>query len=140
MTDLSEAADSVEKDYGHFPDRLAWDLKFDDLTHVAPDDFQVFKGSQFDTKSAALARTSELGMYAIRYRAGGGENGLHSHPGDSIWLLIRGAATFWAQDSVVLAELKPLDGVMVPGGAKYRFLCTEDSVLYRFSGSEPAAR
>lgn len=45
------------------------------------------------------------------------------------------AATFWAEDSVVLAELKPLDGFMDPGGAKYRFKCSEDSVLYRFAAS-----
>ena len=140
MPELNDSPEKAEKDYGHIPDRVAWDLPLAAVTTIDSENFQVFRGSQLNAKTSALSRTDELGMYAARYRAGGGENGLHSHPGDSIWLLVSGAATFWAKDSVVIAELQPLDGVMVPNDAKYRFMCTEDSVLLRFSGPPPAPR
>jgi quercetin dioxygenase-like cupin family protein len=132
----------AEKNYGHFPDRLAWDLALGPATRVDDDGFQVFASDQADitAKASALARTDELGVYIGRFPAGGGENGLHSHPGDSVWVVLSGAASFWAADSRLLGELGPAAGVMVPGGAPYRFLCSEDSVIMRFSGPPPAPR
>lgn len=129
----------TEKFYGHFPDRVAWDLPISDTTAELEGGFQAFTGN-ITGKSAALARSGELGLSITRYRAEGGENGLHSHPGDSIWYVVEGAATFWAADSVLLAELGAHDGIMVPGGAPYRFQCTADSVLLRFAPGPPPPR
>ena len=140
MSEIVDSQAEVEKDYGHLPSRLAWDLPLAESTVTHSDGFQVFRSSQVHSKTSPLSRTDELGVYAARYRAGGGENGLHSHPGDSIWLLLSGAVTFWTRNSAVVAQLQPLDGVMVPHDMKYRFQCTEDSVLLRFSGPPPAPR
>lgn len=130
----------TEKFYGHFPDRVAWDMPLSDATTEASGGFQTFSASDLTGKAAALARSDELGLSVSRYRAEGGENGLHSHPGDSIWYVIEGEATFWAEDSVLLAELKPNDGIMVPDGARYRFQCTTDAVLLRFAPGPPPKR
>lgn len=129
----------TEKFYGHFPDRVAWDLPLSDATVELPGGFQSFTG-EFTGKSAALSRTGELGLSITRYPAEGGENGLHSHPGDSIWYVLEGATTFWAAESVLLAELGPHEGIMIPGGAPYRFQCTSDSVLLRFAPGPPPER
>jgi len=130
----------TEKFYGHFPDRAAWDLPLADTTQEQAGGFQVFTAADLHGKSSALARSEQLGLSVTRYRAEGGENGLHSHPGDSIWFLVEGAATFWAADSRLLAELKPNEGVMVPDAVPYRFQCTQDSVLLRFAPGPPAKR
>ena len=130
----------TEKFYGHFPDRVAWDLPLAETTAEAPGGFQTFTARDLSGKAAALARSGELGLSVSRYRAEGGENGLHSHPGDSIWYVIEGEATFWAADDVLLAELKVNEGVMVPDGAPYRFQCTTDAVLLRFAPGPPPSR
>jgi len=130
----------TEKFYGHFPDRGAWDLPLSESTVEASGGFQVFRADDLKSKSTSLARTDELGLSISRYRAEGGENGLHSHPGDSIWFVVEGSATFWAADSVLIAELRANQGVMVPDGAQYRFMCTSDSVLLRFAPGPPAKR
>jgi len=130
----------TEKFYGHFPDRVAWDLPLAETTTEAAGGFQAFTARDLSGKAAALARSGQLGLSVSRYRAEGGENGLHSHPGDSIWYVIEGAATFWAADDVLLAELKVNEGVMVPDGAPYRFQCTTDAVLLRFAPGPPPKR
>jgi quercetin dioxygenase-like cupin family protein len=129
-----------EKNFGHFPDRVAWDLPLTGDTSVLDGGFQVFTGGSPETKATALARTDGLGVYVGRFPAGGGENGIHSHPGDSIWLVLSGAASFYAEDSRLLGQLGPSDGIMVPDGAPYRFRCAEDSVILRFAGPPPAKR
>ncbi|MGX7681486.1 hypothetical protein ACSMXN_21580 [Jatrophihabitans sp. DSM 45814] len=131
----------TEKNYGRIPDRVAWDLPLTTMTSLK-DPFQVFSGADVDptTKAVALARTENLGVYLRRFREGGGENGLHSHDTDGIWLVLEGAVTFHGEDDRLIAELAPDEGVLVPRDVSYRFLCTKDSVLLRFGGEPPAKR
>ena len=136
-----EPRDDTEKHYGHIPDRLTWEVALggDVTTHLG---FQVFTGHRTpeSKRVEALARTPQLGLYRTRYRAGGGENGLHSHPGDSIWLVLAGSVRFYAEKSTLVADLGPGGGLMIPSGATYRFQCTEDSELVRFAGAPPSPR
>ncbi|MGX7680334.1 cupin domain-containing protein [Jatrophihabitans sp. DSM 45814] len=144
MTDTTASdiqQDDAEKHYGHIPDRLAWDLPLGG-TVTTDSGFQVFTGrfAPESKRAEALARTPEMGLYRVRYRAGGGENGLHSHPGDSIWMVLSGAVRFYAEKSRLVADLGPGGGVMIPSEATYRFQCSEDSELVRFAGPPPPPR
>lgn len=136
-----EPSDDTEKHYGHIPDRKAWDIALGG--DVSTDlDFQVFTGGRAPEakRVEALVRTPEVGLYRARYRAGGGENGLHSHPGDSIWMVLAGSVRFYAEKSRLIADLGPGGGVMIPSGATYRFQCTQDSEVVRFAGPPPPPR
>lgn len=52
----------------------------------------------------------------------GGENNLHYHTkSETSWMVLKGRARFVGVDDVVLAELGPMDGILVPGGTRYKF-------------------
>lgn len=127
---------TAERNHGVIPDRSAWDLPLDGATATEAGGTQVFRAVRDQEARPgirALARTAGLGMYARAFEDGGGENGLHSHPDDAIWLVLQGRATFFAEGGHVLGDLGPHDGILVPGLTSYRFVCTGPSLLARLS-------
>lgn len=139
-TPAPEPSDDTEKHYGHIPDRKAWDIALGG--DVSTDlDFQVFTGGRAPEarRVEALVRTPEVGLYRARYRAGGGENGLHSPRR----LNLAGTGGLCAVlRRKVQASRRPRTGggVMIPSGATYRFQCTLDSEVVRFAGPPPPPR
>ena len=60
----------------------------------------------------------------------GGENNLHYHTkSETTWMVLSGRARFVGVDEKVLAELGPMDGIMVPGGTRYKFSKVGDQPL-----------
>jgi mannose-6-phosphate isomerase-like protein (cupin superfamily) len=52
----------------------------------------------------------------------GGENNLHYHTNsETSWMVLKGRARFEGVDGKLIAELGPLDGLVLPGGARYKF-------------------
>jgi mannose-6-phosphate isomerase-like protein (cupin superfamily) len=128
-----------EKDYGLIPDRLAWELPLSDATSLAGP-FQAFATPDADGSSGAtaLARSTNLGVYSRRFARGSGENGLHSHDQDAIWLVLEGMAEFHDQAGALIATLGAGHGVMVRALTSYRFVCREPSHLLRFAAAATA--
>jgi oxalate decarboxylase/phosphoglucose isomerase-like protein (cupin superfamily) len=59
----------------------------------------------------------------------GGENNLHSHPGeDAMWFVIRGNAAFYDEHDTRF-ELSEGDGVVIPEGTKYWFESASEEPL-----------
>ena len=57
-------------------------------------------------------------------------NDLHTHPAqDGYWLVLGGRAKFLGEDDVVLADLGKYEGVLVPHGTRYHFICDGDESL-----------
>lgn len=52
----------------------------------------------------------------------GGENNLHYHlNSETIWMVLRGKVRFYGPENVVIAELGPEEGLLMPTGARYWF-------------------
>jgi len=125
----------IGKDYGVITDHLAWDLPLTGVTSSSGP-FQVFRGSDVSgNKPVPLARSEGVGLYLRRFEEGRGENGLHSHDQDAIWLVLEGAASFYDEHGNLIAALKATQGVLVPELTSYRFVCSERSLLLRFAGA-----
>jgi len=57
----------------------------------------------------------------------GGENNLHYHTNsDGVWMVLRGAARFYGPGDVTIGDLGEMDGIVIPGGARYWFEKTGD--------------
>jgi mannose-6-phosphate isomerase-like protein (cupin superfamily) len=131
----------AETNYGVIPDRLAWELPLDARATRELEPFQVFTAGRPDVgenkvRVRPLARTSGLGLYVRAFPDGGGENGLHAHADDAIWLVLDGQATFFGEGGRALGELQQHQGILVPRLASYRFRCTGPTLMARFSGGE----
>jgi mannose-6-phosphate isomerase-like protein (cupin superfamily) len=52
----------------------------------------------------------------------GGENNLHYHTNsETTWMVLKGRARFIGCGDTVLAEVGPMEGILLPGGSRYRF-------------------
>jgi mannose-6-phosphate isomerase-like protein (cupin superfamily) len=52
----------------------------------------------------------------------GGENNLHYHTGgDTVWMVLKGAARFYGVGDKLLGEIGPNGGIHLPGGSRYWF-------------------
>jgi mannose-6-phosphate isomerase-like protein (cupin superfamily) len=52
----------------------------------------------------------------------GGENNLHYHTNsETTWLVLKGKAIFEGPDGKIWGELEPMQGIVLPGGSRYRF-------------------
>ena len=83
---------------------------------------------------------SELSGMNMQVLREGGENNLHYHNNsDTIWYVLRGGAKFYGPGDVLIADLGPDDGIVMPGGARYWFekTGTEDLELMQFVAREP---
>jgi mannose-6-phosphate isomerase-like protein (cupin superfamily) len=94
---------------------------------------QVFRcrAPEFDNgrRIVRLARTDR--MYAqFQVLKEGGESSLHSHGHlDGFWMVIKGKARFYGEGDKVIAELGPLEGILVPRGFQYWFESAGEEVL-----------
>jgi mannose-6-phosphate isomerase-like protein (cupin superfamily) len=130
---------SDEIDHGLIPDDLAWNLALDEATQVVGP-FQVIHArGDAGGRPRAVARSGQIGMYVRAFADGKGENGLHSHPTDAIWIVLEGAATFHGLNETLLGELTAKEGILVPAGESYRFRCNGPSVLARISVADTDA-
>lgn len=78
-----------------------------------------------DTPLAACAGMSVL----LKCYASGGENSLHAHPHeDHTFVVLQGEATFHGPNGEQRV-IGPLDGVLLPHGAQYRFLSSGAEAL-----------
>jgi mannose-6-phosphate isomerase-like protein (cupin superfamily) len=122
-----------EKNYGLIYDHVSWESVLDPERHTTIAGCQVFRGGPDQEPGGphALARTDSLALYLRSFADGGGENGLHSHDDDAIWLVVVGQATFYAEGGVLLGELETNDGLLVPAGTSYRFSCHGPTTMAR---------
>jgi len=68
-----------------------------------------------------LARTDRM-LANVQVLKSGGENNLHSHRHlDGFWMVLSGRVRFYGDDDVVIAELGPREGILVPRNFKYWF-------------------
>jgi|SRR5262245_19179957 len=60
----------------------------------------------------------------------GGENNLHYHTNsETTWMVLKGRAQFIGLGDKILAELGPMEGILLPGGSRYRFCKVGDDDL-----------
>jgi mannose-6-phosphate isomerase-like protein (cupin superfamily) len=85
-----------------------------------------------------LGRT-DLAFVAMQVIRKGGENNLHSHPHvDGFWTVLKGRVKFYTTDDVVIADLGPMEGVVIPRNFPYWFESTgdEDLEILQFEASD----
>jgi mannose-6-phosphate isomerase-like protein (cupin superfamily) len=94
---------------------------------------QVFRcrapGFESGRRIVRLARTDR--MYAqFQVLKSGGESALHSHTHlDGFWMVLKGKARFYGEGDRVVAEIGPMEGVLIPRGFRYWFESAGDEVL-----------
>jgi mannose-6-phosphate isomerase-like protein (cupin superfamily) len=123
----------AERNYGVIYDTVSWDLAIDQERTSTVAGCQVFRAApdMYAGGPHAMARTDNLALYTRTFNDGGGENGLHSHDDDAVWFVISGRATFHAEGGTLLGELHASDGLLVPAGTSYRFVCRGQTTLAR---------
>lgn len=68
-----------------------------------------------------LARTDRMMAY-VQVLSSGGENNLHSHGHlDGFWMVLKGRARFYGEGDRLLADLGPLEGILLPRHVRYWF-------------------
>jgi mannose-6-phosphate isomerase-like protein (cupin superfamily) len=69
----------------------------------------------------------------------GGENNLHYHTGgDTVWMVLKGAARFYGVGDKLLGEIGPQGGILLPGGSRYWFekIGTDDLEILQIVSKE----
>lgn len=67
---------------------------------------------------------------AIHVIRKGGEENLHSHKTiDGFWMVLSGKVRFYGENDIVIAELNPLEGVLIPRNTRYWFESVGDQDL-----------
>src|SRR5688572_20758267 len=52
----------------------------------------------------------------------GGENNLHYHTNsETTWFVLKGRAIFSGQDEKIWGDIGPMQGIVMPGGCRYKF-------------------
>jgi mannose-6-phosphate isomerase-like protein (cupin superfamily) len=60
--------------------------------------------------------------FVIQCVRDGGENNLHYHTNsETAWFVLRGRARFYGPEEKLLGEIGPMEGILMPGGARYKF-------------------
>lgn len=78
---------------------------------------------EFDgVKKTVLACESDLMRVHIQVVNSGGENNLHTHPGeDAFWYVVGGAVKFYGEGDKEIGVYKKGEGILIPRGFKYWF-------------------
>jgi mannose-6-phosphate isomerase-like protein (cupin superfamily) len=85
-----------------------------------------------------LGRT-DIAFVALQIIRKGGENNLHSHPHvDGFWTVLKGRVKFYTTDDVLVADLGPLEGIVIPRNYPYWFESSgdEDLEILQFEASD----
>jgi mannose-6-phosphate isomerase-like protein (cupin superfamily) len=73
-------------------------------------------------KKTVLACESDLMRVHVQVVKSGGENNLHTHPGeDAFWYVINGAVRFYGEGDKVIGLYNKGEGILIPRGYKYWF-------------------
>lgn len=73
-------------------------------------------------KDVAWLSKSPLIRVNVQVVREGGENNLHYHSGsDTTWMVLRGRCRFYGPGDVLIADVGPDEGILLPGGARYWF-------------------
>ena len=85
----------------------------------------VFK---YSTPEAGKAKTivrlcrSDIMYASVHVLTHGGETNLHAHLAqDGFWMVLKGRARFYGEGNVLIADLGPNEGILVPRGFQYWF-------------------
>jgi mannose-6-phosphate isomerase-like protein (cupin superfamily) len=84
------------------------------------------------TKDKTIARLcrSDIMYASVQVIAKGGENNMHAHTAqDGFWMVLKGRAKFYGEGDVLVAEVGPNEGVMVPRGVQYWFESSSPEIL-----------
>jgi mannose-6-phosphate isomerase-like protein (cupin superfamily) len=86
--------------------------------HYQPPEFPEGRG-----KGVQLLGRTDLAFVAVqRLKATGGETNLHTHANvDGFWMVLSGRVKFYTTDDVVIADLGPHEGVVIPRNYPYWF-------------------
>ncbi|MBU6267579.1 MAG: cupin domain-containing protein [Sphingomonadales bacterium] len=90
-------------------------------------DFKVFayrtpETMKRDRALVPLVKTQTMMSMVQVFRGQGGEQELHMHTAmDGFWFVLSGRARFYTEGDVLVADLGPHEGILVPSGAKYWF-------------------
>jgi mannose-6-phosphate isomerase-like protein (cupin superfamily) len=102
---------------------LAAEAKVSTFTYKAPDAMERVK------EIVQLTRTPSLRVN-VQVVKEGGENNLHYHTNsDGVWIVLRGGAKFYGPGDTLIGDLGVLEGITLPGGARYWFEKTGDEEL-----------
>lgn len=76
-----------------------------------------------------LARTDRM-MANLQVLKSGGETNLHAHRHlDGFWMVMAGRARFYGENDVLVADLGPMEGVLIPRNFRYWFEASGDEPL-----------
>lgn len=86
----------------------------------------AFEGNR-GTAKCALGST-DLATIAVKRIREGGENTLHMHPNaDGFWTVLRGRVRFYTTDDELVADLGPLEGIIIPRTYPYWFESADET-------------
>jgi mannose-6-phosphate isomerase-like protein (cupin superfamily) len=73
-------------------------------------------------KAFTFLATTDLIQVTVQVVKKGGDNNLHYHKNsDTVWMVIKGRAKFYGVSDKVIGEFGPMEGLTMPGGARYWF-------------------
>jgi mannose-6-phosphate isomerase-like protein (cupin superfamily) len=76
-----------------------------------------------------LGKTDRL-FATIQVITKGGETNLHSHTHlDGLWYVLKGRGKFYSDETTLVGDLGPGEGILIPRGVKYWFESTGDEPL-----------
>jgi mannose-6-phosphate isomerase-like protein (cupin superfamily) len=102
-----------------------------DAAEAAVQQFHFKAPETYSGRKAIVKLTSsERSAVAVHCLGQGGENNLHYHSGvDITWMVLKGRARFYGSGDEIRGEFGPMEGLVVPAGARYWFeSCGEDDL------------
>lgn len=102
-----------------------------DAAEAAIQQFHFKAPETYSGRKAIVKLTStERSAVAVHCLGQGGENNLHYHSGvDITWMVLKGRARFYGPGDEIRGEFGPLEGLVIPAGARYWFeSCGEDDL------------
>jgi mannose-6-phosphate isomerase-like protein (cupin superfamily) len=97
------------------------------------------RGGEPMVKQIANLMRGDLLRLNVQIVKEGGENNLHYHSGgDTVWMVLKGAARFYGVGDKLLGEIGPNAGIHLPGGSRYWFekVGPEDLEILQIVGKE----
>jgi mannose-6-phosphate isomerase-like protein (cupin superfamily) len=94
-----------------------------------------------EVKRVSVVCESDIVTLLVQLVKSGGENNLHYHTNsETCWMVLRGRARFYGPGGKLLGELGPHEGILIPGGSRYRFekVGGEDLEILQLVGHDKA--
>ena len=99
----------------------AAEAKISTFSYQKPPDAKDRDGQPMVKQITNLMR-GDLVRLNVQIVKEGGENNLHYHTGgDTVWMVLKGAARFYGVGDKLLGEIGPNGGILLPGGSRYWF-------------------